>query len=96
MMISTLLSEKIDATNKQNILEQKYQIPMTKALRKEMNDMCNLADAIEEKGIKQASYVAAKKLFQNRVSYELVRNSIDGLTDDELRQIYEEVKNEKN
>lgn len=99
-MLSTLLSKEIDASNKQNILEKEYHIPMTKALRKEMNDMCNLADAIEEKGIKQgieqASYVTAKKLFKNGASYELVRNSIDELTDDELRQIYEEVQNEKN
>jgi hypothetical protein len=33
----------------------------------------------------------AKNFLRNGVSYEIVRNSISGLSDEELRAIYEEV-----
>ena len=34
----------------------------------------------------------ARKLFENRASYELVRNSIKTLSDEELQKIYDEVR----
>lgn len=44
--------------------------------------MCNLGEGIE---------LQACKLFENGVSYELVRASIDILSDEELQEIYDEV-----
>ena len=64
-----------------------------------MNEMCNLADAIERKGIEQGleqnAIDNAKKLFENGVSYEIVRASIDALSDEVLRRIYDETTKNK-
>lgn len=68
---------------------------MTKELGKEIEEMCNLADAIEERGIKRGSEENAKKLFENGASFELVRASIEILSDEELQSIYNEVKEAK-
>ena len=99
-MLSTLLSNKILPTDKKRILEQEYHIPMTETIEKEIHDMCNLADAIEERGIKtgaqQNAIANATKFFQNGASYELVRASIDALSDEALQAIYNEVMASKN
>lgn len=72
---------------------------MTKELGKEIDEMCNLADAIEERGIEkgaiQASTENARNLFENGASFELVRASIEILSDEELQSIYDEVNGAK-
>ena len=45
-----------------------------------------------EEGCKQASIDNARMLFQNGVSFEIVRASIEHLTDAQLREIYDEIK----
>ena len=102
-MLSTLLSNKINIKEKKRILEEEYHISMSNNLKKEVKDMCNLADAIEERGIQtgiqqgvQLNAIAnAKRLFQNGVSYELVHASIDAISDEELQKIYNEVMEDK-
>ncbi len=86
-MLSTLFSEHISETRKKDILEQEYHIPMTIELGKEINSMCNLGEGIEIQSCKNN----ARKLFENGASYELVRASIDILSDEELQEIYDEV-----
>lgn len=49
--------------------------------------MCNLGEGIELQACKNN----ARKLFENGASYELVRASIDILSDEELQEIYDEV-----
>lgn len=44
-----------------------------------------------EKALKEATD-SAKKLFENGVSYEVVRASITTLSDEKLKEIYAEVK----
>ena len=48
-------------------------------------------DALLQKATQDA-VDSARKLFENGVSYEVVRTSITALNDDELKHIYEEVK----
>lgn len=98
-MLSVLLSDRIKAEEKIKSLEQNFKIPMTRTLRKEIERMCNLSDAIEDRGIEkgialgsnQTARETAKKLFENGVSYELVRASIDLLSDEVLQEIYDDV-----
>ena len=70
-------------------------VALANHIAEEINEMCNLADAIEkqgiEQGIEQAALANARKFFENGASYELVRNSIDALSDEVLQKIYEEV-----
>ena len=48
-----------------------------------------------EKGFEIASIENAKNLFNNDVSYEVVRQSIKHLTDEQLKEIYDDVMTEK-
>ena len=50
-MLSTLLSDNIKPDEKKAILENDYGIPMSVELEGEVNSMCNLSDAVEERGI---------------------------------------------
>lgn len=50
-MLSTLLSDNINPDEKKMILENDYGIPMSVELEGEVNSMCNLSDAVEERGI---------------------------------------------
>lgn len=97
-MLSTVLSNKITAHQKKTILENEYSIPMNKDLGREMEKMCNLSEAIEERGIEKGSKQNAKenarRFFENGVSYQIVRASIENLTDEELQQIYDEAMKE--
>ena len=52
-MLSTLLSDKIKADEKKQKLEKEYGIKMSKALESEVSSMCNLSEAIEERGIER-------------------------------------------
>lgn len=98
-MLSTLLSDSIKPADKMKTLENDYKIPMTRDLRKEIQKMCNLSEAIEERGIEKGIELGArenaKKFFENGVSYELVRASIEILSDEVLQEIYSNVINNK-
>ena len=50
-MLSTLLSDNIKPDEKKAILENDYGIPMSVELEGEVNSMCNLSDAVKERGI---------------------------------------------
>jgi len=50
-MLNVLLSSDINADDKKQILEEKYEIPMTVEMREEVEYMCNLSDGVEQKGI---------------------------------------------
>ena len=52
-MLSTLLSDKIKVDEKKQKLEKEYGIKMSKELESEVSSMCNLSEAIEERGIEQ-------------------------------------------
>ena len=51
-------------------------------------------DGIEQ-GIEQGALLNARSFFINGASFELVRNSIKGISDERLREIYDEVMAEK-
>ncbi len=50
-LLSTLLSAKIDVSDKKEILKQEYDIETSVELEGGLRTMCNLADEIEEDGI---------------------------------------------
>ena len=52
-MLSTLLSDKIKADENKQKLEKEYGIKMSKELESEVSSMCNLSEAIEERGIER-------------------------------------------
>ena len=52
-MLNVLLSTKMKVDEKIKILEEDFQIPMEREMGKELNQMCNLSDYVEEIGIKK-------------------------------------------
>jgi len=52
-LLGTLFSEKLRPTQKKEILNKEYDIATSVELEGGMNDMCNLSDLIEERGIEK-------------------------------------------
>lgn len=51
--LNTLLSPAMDAAEKERLLAENYGLVMEQELGKELRQMCNLSEAIEDKGIKK-------------------------------------------
>lgn len=111
-MLEDVFSKEDCETKKKN-LQDKHGIRMTIELEGRMDDVCNLSDVVEERGIKaglekgmaqgmaqgmvqgqeKAEMQMAIKLFKSGVSYEVVKNSVETLLEEELLNIYEEAMN---
>ncbi len=52
-LLGAVFSEKLSAEEKKSILEKEFQLPMTPAIDRRVKAMCNLSEAIEERGIEQ-------------------------------------------
>lgn len=52
-LLDVLLSDEVKANEKKNILENEYNIKMTKTIEGEVLDMCNISDGIYNKGLEQ-------------------------------------------
>lgn len=64
-MLSTLLSDEISPKEKKEQLENDYGFPMSEELESEVAVMCNLSEAVEEKGIQQGEINMIYKLVQS-------------------------------
>ncbi|MBO5523046.1 MAG: hypothetical protein J5986_05130 [Roseburia sp.] len=52
-LLGVLLSSEMKATQKKDILENDFDIPMTEILERQVETMCNLSKGIEEKGMEK-------------------------------------------
>ena len=52
-LLGTLLSSEMTKAEKKDIMESEYGIPMKQEIERRVNTMCNLGEAIEERGIEQ-------------------------------------------
>jgi len=52
-LLDVLLSDKIKADEKKKILENEYNIKMTKSIEREVLGMCNISDGVYERGIEK-------------------------------------------
>lgn len=91
-MLNVLLSAKMKADEKIKILEEDFQIPMEREMGKELNQMCNLSDYVEEIGIKKG----IEKLLTEQVMKKIEKGKTipeiaDALEEDEetIRRIVE-------
>lgn len=60
-MLTTLLSDNLDKEKKKKKLEEDFELPMTMELEQEVEEMCNLSDYVEEKGIRKGMIEGEKK-----------------------------------
>ena len=68
-LLDVLLSSEIEATEKQQVLQNDFGIPMTRELEGGLQDMCNLGEVIEResiaKGIAKGIIMSIKNLMDN-------------------------------
>lgn len=58
-------------------------------------DMCKAIEGMMEEAVKKSSGESARNLFENGVSFDIVKESLTALTEEEIVAIYEEVCNAK-
>jgi len=59
-LIGALLSSELKEREKLKIIEQEYNIPISREVEEEMNVMCNLSDGIEERAAAKATKIATE------------------------------------
>lgn len=64
-LLGTLLSPEIAYTDKQQILEDEFEIPMRQTLESEVSGMCNLSDGVEARGIRKGIETATVKSIES-------------------------------
>ena len=92
-LISTLLSNEIEAEEKLNMIELEYQISVSEELREEVNLMCNLSEGIEERAAEKTLRETNKKVITNmhRKGYTLEQIAeIVEIKPEEVEKIIEE------
>ena len=63
-LMDVLLSNDIEVKEKQQVLKNKFGIPMTQELERGLNDMCNLGVAIEREGVTKGMLLSIKNLME--------------------------------
>ena len=72
-LLEVLFSSKCCAEEKKQILQQDYNIPMTKKLEGEVAEMCNLSEGIEQRGIQKGRLEGQLETRQESIQ-NLMRN----------------------
>ena len=52
-LLDVLLSDEVEPQKKQQVLQDEFDIPMTKKFMEEVTEMCNLSKGVMEKGIEK-------------------------------------------
>lgn len=73
-LLGALLSSEMTKQEKKTIIEKEYGIPMTESIERRVNIMCNLSEAIEERGIERGE---AKQLIGSMISLKKKLNLSD-------------------
>ena len=94
-MLNTLLSSRLPVKEKIQNLENKFQIKVNNDLGKELNQMCNLSDLVEERGMEKGKSLMIitmiqKKCQKNKTFEETAAELEENA--DEIRDIYRLVR----
>ena len=74
-LLYVLLTSDKKASEKKEILENDFQIPMTEKLEAEVEHMCNLSDGVEQKGIQKGIEIGIEQGIETAL-YGLVRDNL--------------------
>lgn len=75
-MIASLLSNELKAQEKLDIIEQEYNIPISKDFREDVRIMCNLGTGIEERATERATEKTSEKFILNMYKKGYTLNQI--------------------
>lgn len=88
--LGALLSEKLTADEKLDIIGNEYDIPVEENLRKDVSGMCNLGEGIEEKGIAIGRAEGERKIKQiifNMYHKGFTTEQIASITDEDIGEV---------
>lgn len=95
-LIGALLSQQMTVDEKLNVVANEYKIPVEEDLKEEVNIMCNLSDAVEEKGIEKGIQQGIEQgieqiiLNMQKKGFDLKNISIaTGKSEEEIKTILE-------
>ena len=77
LLITALLSDKLETSQKYDILENEYNIVLNDDLRKDVNVMCNLGQRIEDRTNEKVVWNMYKKGYTLDEIAEVVEISVD-------------------
>ena len=73
-LLGVLLSSDKKANEKKEILENEFDIPMTEKLEAEVENMCNLSDGVEQKGIQKGIEIGIEQEQLRLIQKKLDKN----------------------
>ena len=77
LLITALLSDKLETTQKYNILENEYDIVLNDDLRKEVNVMCNLGQGMEDRTNKKFIWNIYQKVYTLEQITKIAETSVN-------------------
>jgi len=97
-MLAVILSDELSAKTKIEILDREYAIQLNKKIGKELEDMCDLANAIENRGIEKGKASVLLTLFKEKLGYltKETINSINAASYENLERLTMNFMNIKN
>ena len=97
-LLNTYFSNKVLPDEKKRVLDEKFNIAMTKKMEEEVNLMCNLSSAIEQKGREEGKFETMVKLYRDGIVSAVYAASSLGMSEAEfLEKVsrYEQEQSEK-
>ena len=94
-MLNILLSSEIKPERKIRKLEEEFHIPMEDGMGKELNQMCNLSDLVEEKGIQRGRKELLVEMIEKKLKKgKSIHRIADELEEDEsvIRSMVEKIQ----
>jgi hypothetical protein len=71
-LLGALLSSKLNVDEKLDIIGNEFRIPLESDIRKDVSEMCNLSQEIEERGVEKGLAEAAIRMYKKGYSIEQI------------------------
>ena len=71
-LLGALLSSKLNVDEKLDIIGNEFRIPLESDIRKDVSEMCNLSQGIEERGVEKGLAEAAIRMYKKGYSIEQI------------------------
>ena len=92
-LIGALLSENLEKSDKLNILENEYKIPINDGLRNEVDVMCNLSQGIAERAAEEAAFITTEKIIKQMSENKFTLEQIALATGKTIKKIEKILRN---
>lgn len=86
-LLGTLLSKRLSADEKLNIIETEYDIPVVDDIRRDVYVMCNLSQGIREEGREQGIIIGETKIIMNMYNNGFTIQQIADTTGIEVEEV---------